>query len=128
MQKGDRFVVEVSDVITDSNGKQYAKIKGFNTLMFDDQGINKLEKFEWTPKFVDADSEMAYHLGYGKGLKQGWLLAQRIAETTIYDLCQMGLYNRCNDEDEEYQVSCEVINTHDVEEVALKITKFDSTE
>lgn len=126
MQKGDKFIIEVGDVVKDSNGKKYAKIKGFNTLMFDDQGIDKLKRLESYPRFIDLNSEMSYNLGYNKGLEQGWLLAQRLAETTIHDLCQMGLYYHLNWEVGEYQASCQAIVRNSVQDVANKVMNFDS--
>lgn len=43
---GDKFIVEVGEVWTKPNGKKMYFIKGFNTLIFDDNGINKLEKYD----------------------------------------------------------------------------------
>lgn len=41
---GDKFVIEVGEIIPDKNGKPLYKIKGFNTLVFDDVGISRLMK------------------------------------------------------------------------------------
>ena len=41
---GDKFVIEVGEIILDKDGKLLYKIKGFNTLVFDDVGISRLMK------------------------------------------------------------------------------------
>lgn len=50
MKKGDKYIIEVSEVHThyDDNGNKYplARIKGFNSLVFDEFGLGKLEKVE----------------------------------------------------------------------------------
>lgn len=45
-KKGDKFVIEIDKELgTNENGSIY-KIKGFNALVFDDFGLDKLEKIE----------------------------------------------------------------------------------
>lgn len=41
---GDRFVIEVESVLTGDDGKPLYKIKGFNALVFDDNGLDRLER------------------------------------------------------------------------------------
>lgn len=41
---GDKFVIEVGEIILDKSGKLLYKIKGFGALVFDDVGINRLMK------------------------------------------------------------------------------------
>ena len=41
---GDKFVVTVGKIIIDPDGKQYYFMDGFNTLVFDKNGLSKLEK------------------------------------------------------------------------------------
>ena len=44
---GDKFVIEIDKVFTESNnGNKLYRIKGFNSLVFDENGIIRLEKFE----------------------------------------------------------------------------------
>lgn len=45
---GDKFVIEIGEIIPDKNGKLLYKIKGFNALVFDDVGIDKLERSSYT--------------------------------------------------------------------------------
>lgn len=57
MKKGERYIIEISEIHThyDENGKPYplARIKGFATLVFDQNGLNRLDKFEQNPKFEE---------------------------------------------------------------------------
>lgn len=50
MKKGDKYIIEIGEVQThyDDNGNKYplARIKGFNSLVFDEYGLKKLEKVE----------------------------------------------------------------------------------
>ena len=43
-KKGDKYIIEISDVFYDTYMKTYYKIKGFNTLVFDEYGLEKLTK------------------------------------------------------------------------------------
>lgn len=45
-RSGDRFVIEVESVLTGDDGKPLYKIKGFNALVFDDNGLDRLERKE----------------------------------------------------------------------------------
>ena len=40
---GDKFVIEIDSVMTNKNGTLYG-IKGFKSLVFDDYGLEQLEK------------------------------------------------------------------------------------
>ena len=46
-KKGDKFIIEIGEVIP-GHGTLY-RIKGFNTLVFDEHGLNKLERYTETP-------------------------------------------------------------------------------
>lgn len=39
---GDKFIIEIGDVV----GDNLYKIKGFNALVFDDNGLKKLRKYD----------------------------------------------------------------------------------
>ena len=62
---GDKFVIEVGEIILDKNGKLLYKIKGFNTLVFDDVGINRLTRP--TPIYTYDDIRKARDNGYNAG-------------------------------------------------------------
>ena len=39
---GDKFVIEISDIFKSEDGTELYRIKGFNSLVFDSEGIRKL--------------------------------------------------------------------------------------
>ena len=43
-KKYDLFIISIDKIFTDDEGNTRYKIKGFNTLMFDDNGLDKLLK------------------------------------------------------------------------------------
>lgn len=61
MKAGDKYIIEIEEVIgSDSN--HLAKIKGFNALVFDQNGLDKLVK-------LDMVLKTEYSRGYLVGLK-----------------------------------------------------------
>lgn len=43
---GDKFEIEIAQVIESVGGNTLYRIKGFNALIFDDHGLNKLRELE----------------------------------------------------------------------------------
>lgn len=126
MNKGDKFVIEIEDIFEDSTGKQYAKMKGFNTLIFDEQGIEKLTKFNPVLQITDDKAELAYAAGHTSGMHAAWTLAQRVAmELTIPDLINLDLISIVNDDLDEFEASCKAIGDNSVEEVISKVISMD---
>ena len=90
--KGDRFIVEVKEVMESKNGTLYRG--NFSTLTFDDYGLDKLEKYneiEERLELIDALKQAEYNrgreealqevqncenYGYEKGLQDAWELAK----------------------------------------------------
>ena len=80
---GEKYIIEIAQELDadmtclykDSLGKVPRKLYravGFNSLVFDDEGLKKLEK-------IDGDaSSKSYSDGYNKGLEDAWKTAQRI--------------------------------------------------
>lgn len=80
MKKGDKYIIELNEVnyFTDDNGKAFpvARIKGFSSLVFDQKGLDKLEKIDdskpveekklYNCKFVVTDLNGATGLTEGK--------------------------------------------------------------
>lgn len=61
MKAGDKYIIEIEEVIgSDSN--PLAKIKGFNALVFDQNGLDKLVK-------LDKVLKVEYSRGYLVGLR-----------------------------------------------------------
>lgn len=73
MRVGEKYIIEISDVV-DGN---LAKIKGFNTLIFDENGLNKLEKIGdvvqiFTPQEINDIKKISNNLGYSEGYDEGF--------------------------------------------------------
>ena len=77
MKSGERYIIEIEEVVGN-----LAKIKGFNALVFDEVGLNKLEKIDGTYFSRDEVSrekefsyrngkDVGYSEGYDKGFKDG---------------------------------------------------------
>lgn len=81
MKVGEKYIIEISDVITTNNGN-LAKIKGFNALVFDEFGLDKLEclstcyidrgKAEAEKSDACAEAQLSGRaMGYEQGFKDG---------------------------------------------------------
>ena len=80
MEVGERYIIEISDVIATNNGN-IAKIKGFNALVFDERGFKKLSKVEVDPRFLtqrgiseslSQERQYGYNNGYNNGYDKGF--------------------------------------------------------
>ena len=118
MKVGEKYVVEIDEIIEGHDGIRLAKIKGFNSLVFDKNGLDKLEK---------VDEDAANELSYQFGMEDGWKLAQRVAETTVEDLNVMGF--EFNPDliitSNSYELSCNAILTNDVQTAKKLFEHFD---
>lgn len=78
-KEGDRFIIEIDGVtpIYNKDGKEVIlhKVKGFNSLVFDVNGLDKLQKY--------GDEQIPYSEAYEKGLNDAWELAGKIATKKI---------------------------------------------
>lgn len=70
--KGDKFIIEIGEVIEADAGKLY-KIKNFNSLVFDDHELNKLERFATkdVPEVINGLAHLARLLRNGAQIKPG---------------------------------------------------------
>ena len=80
MEVGEKYIIEISDVIATNNGN-IAKIKGFNALVFDERGFKKLSKVEVDPRFLtqrgiseslSQERQYGYNNGYNNGYDKGF--------------------------------------------------------
>lgn len=63
---GDKFIIEVgSTFYSPQMGNRYF-IKGFNSLVFDDEGINRLKKYKEPPKEVPHSCEFCKYEDAGE--------------------------------------------------------------
>ena len=61
---GDKFVIEIE---AERLGDPILyRIKGFNTLVFDDGGLDRLERYD------DEKASADYNAGYERGLADAW--------------------------------------------------------
>lgn len=80
---GQKFVIEIGHGIVDPlYGARYF-IKGFNTLVFDDNGLDRLERYD-----ADAKANADYNSGYEDGLRDAWECAKKVAmyDVNIYEI------------------------------------------
>lgn len=71
--KGDKFIVEIKEVIESDNGRLYRS--EFSTLTFDDYGLDKLQKVESSANQAVMQAE-----AYNKGLNDAWELAYKLLD------------------------------------------------
>ena len=51
---GDRFMLEVGEVFYDNKGNVLYRMKGFNSLVFDEEGLKRLTPMEPIKSFFDS--------------------------------------------------------------------------
>lgn len=95
MKVGDKYIIEIEEVIRRNGAPQIARIKGFNALVFDKCGLEKLEPYDgeraYRRGYMDGrdtvinESEMItiqdISDAYNKGLNDAWKLVKRIEST-----------------------------------------------
>ena len=76
---GDRFLIEIDKVVKvfSNDAEKLYKIKGFNSLVFDKYGLDKLPMLP-VPIRTDNDMEEAKKEAYEAGLKDAWEVARKI--------------------------------------------------
>lgn len=78
---GDKYVIEVEKVYKAKNYKgegpdKLYRIKGFNTLVFDQFGLDKMEKYN--PENDEFVFDQRYEDGYEKGLYKAWEIVSEL--------------------------------------------------
>ena len=73
--KGDKFIVEIKESINSDNGTLYRS--NFKTLTFDDNGLDKLQKYE-QPTISEDTLEMERMKALNEGRNEVWELANKI--------------------------------------------------
>ena len=69
---GDKYIIELEEKpFHKDNGDFLYRVKGFNSLVFDMNGIQKLTP-SYTELDLDAVKEEAYQRGYEQGYKDGY--------------------------------------------------------
>ena len=73
--KGDKFIVEIKEVIESDNGRLYRS--DFKTLTFDDNGLDKLQKYN-KPTISEDTLEMERMKALNEGRNEVWELAKKL--------------------------------------------------
>lgn len=75
--KGDKFIVEIKEVMESDNGTLYRS--NFKTLTFDDYGLDTLQKYE-QPTISEDTLEMERIKALNDGRNEAWELARKITD------------------------------------------------
>ena len=75
---GDKFIVEIKEVMDSDNGTLYRS--NFSTLVFDDYGLDKLQKYDKYAENLERNHEVLkiFEEKYNKGLNDAWELARKL--------------------------------------------------
>lgn len=103
---GDKFIVEIEEIYNGDLAKHEEhmhlhRIKGFNSLVLDEYGLDRLQQINPKLKIEDIDDMLAeYDLkkeSYEKGLNDAWELAKKLADMSfqeradIFGYCRKGI-------------------------------------
>ena len=64
---GDKYIIEIEDIVSSEKFGTLYKAKNFRTLIFDDIGLSKLEKLD-----NKSALDMAYEMGHTAGMNMVW--------------------------------------------------------
>lgn len=79
MKVGDKYLIEIGEILTDKEGNELAKIKGFNSLVFDQYGLDKLIGLNAMPVYslqigdLDIGDEIVNKITLEKFLVMGFI-------------------------------------------------------
>ena len=73
-KKGDKFVIEIGDEYKSESGNVLYRIKGFNSLVFDKGGLDRLKEFNLSKIQEDMKDarDDGMRVGYAEGFKEGY--------------------------------------------------------
>ena len=82
---GDKFIVEIEeiyngDLVKHEEHMHLHRIKGFNSLVLDEYGLDKLQKYDKYAENLERNHEVLkiFEEKYNKGLNDAWELARKI--------------------------------------------------
>lgn len=115
---GDRFIIEIGAIADvqglgadNDNIDTLYKVKGFNSLVFDDNGIKKLAK----AKDLKDEVKEAYNKGYAKAMED------------IQEVVRMLLAMDYNDKDLYFggsHITAEILSEFDVREIVERLEAY----
>ena len=111
---GDKFVIEIGTIL--GGGGKYL-IKGFNTLCFDDNGLDRLDRID--RHTAEGVWNAGYKTGYDKGYQEGALNPSSIGyehgyEAGLNDAWECVRKIRCSVDEAERKVIFGTIFTNDI--------------
>ena len=87
----DKFIIEIAEVCTTDRrksteeGHTLYRVKGFNSLVFDDNGLNKLKKCE-QPTISEDTLEVERMKALNDGRNEVWELVRRLYNTSLNEI------------------------------------------
>lgn len=87
MKVGDKYLIEIGEILTDKEGNELAKIKGFNSLVFDQYGLDKLIGLNAMPVYslqigdLDIGDEIVNKITLEKFLVMGFIVTVSCGES-----------------------------------------------
>lgn len=101
---GDKFIIEIAEIYENilngidalATSEPLYKIKGFNSLVFDENGLDKLEK---SKESLPIPYSEAYRKGMNEGMNDAWDIARELCNTSYNDCT-----NIFGDESVEYVI------------------------
>lgn len=87
---GDKFIIEIDKIYANTTNhgcEKVYRIKGFNSLVFDEYGLDKLEKYDCNKEFTSGKSdgmEMCEKY-YQQGLNDAWEAAKKISNFDLIE-------------------------------------------
>lgn len=115
---GNKFIIEIEEAVNVSaNQNTLYKIKGFNSLVFDNNGLNKLKSLEscFVPKSRSSQEI------YNEGMNEAWKLAKTIIG------CSDKTYFTEDMLDEMFDThnTVRIMSMHSPQELKEKIEKYE---
>lgn len=83
---GEKFIIEIDKMYLDYNGNKLYKVKGFNSLVFDEAGLQKLTVYSATPHNIEIDSKETLDHAYARGWNDGTNKAFETLNATVKDM------------------------------------------
>jgi len=83
---GKKFIIEIDKMYLDYNGNKLYKVKGFNSLVFDEHGLQKLTAYSDMSHNIEMDPEETLSHAYARGWNDGTNKAFETLNATIKDM------------------------------------------